>query len=169
MTLELSKIFVGGVPFEMDAHQLADRFREFGPIVHAKVVRDFSSGVSRGFGFVEFETAESANRAMEAMDGADLGGRVCKVSIARDRPGFGPRGREWNHASTDRLRGRNEYSAVMDGDAFARTGRLPATTGILGDQSANRTVRETVVIRESRRPTGPDATRRRVERRRIPE
>lgn len=92
------KLFVGNLSFNTDNNSLYAHFTSAGPVVFANVVsRD---GRSRGFGFVEYEHAETAQRACEMLDGSELDGREIRVNIstvAERRPrrddGFEPRER----------------------------------------------------------------------------
>jgi RNA recognition motif-containing protein len=58
---------------------------------------DRTTGRPRGFGFVTMSTPEEAQKAIEALNGAQLGGRALTVNIARPRedrpPGGGGGGR----------------------------------------------------------------------------
>ena len=68
---------------------LKEAFAEAGPVASANVIIDKMSGRSRGFGFVEMETDESAATAVETMNGKELDGRKLVVNEARplaDRP-----------------------------------------------------------------------------------
>jgi RNA recognition motif-containing protein len=58
----------------------------------AVVISDRETGRSRGFGFVEMETEKAAQSAMQALNGASIGGRNVVVNLARDRPQGGPGG-----------------------------------------------------------------------------
>ncbi|MED6210118.1 Ribosome-interacting GTPase 2 [Stylosanthes scabra] len=84
-----SRLFIGGLSYGVDDQCLKDAFSGFGDVVDARVVTDRDTGRSRGFGFVNFSSDESAGSALSAMDGQDLNGRVIRVSYANDRP---PRG-----------------------------------------------------------------------------
>lgn len=65
-----ANIFVGNLDPEVDEKLLYDTFSAFGVIVSTpKVMRDPSSGSSRGFGFVSFDTFEASDAAIEAMNG----------------------------------------------------------------------------------------------------
>ena len=48
-----------------------------------KVIKDKYTGRSKGFGFVEVETADELQKAIEALDGQDLNGRALKANKAR--------------------------------------------------------------------------------------
>ena len=80
-----NKLYVGGLPWSTTSDELQGLFESYGPIVNAFVVHDRETGRSKGFGFVEFDNADSANQAMDAMNGADVGGRTITVNEARER------------------------------------------------------------------------------------
>ncbi|GMY32057.1 glycine-rich RNA-binding protein 2, mitochondrial-like [Fagus crenata] len=81
-----SKLFIGGLSYSTDEQSLKDAFSGFGDVVDAKVIVDRDTGRSRGFGFVNFTSDESATSALSAMDGQELNGRNIRVSYATDRP-----------------------------------------------------------------------------------
>ena len=81
----MNKLYVGNLPYSITDSTLSDMFNEYGNIVAANVIVDRASGRSKGFGFVEFETAEEANAALEAMNQTELEGRALLVSIARPK------------------------------------------------------------------------------------
>ncbi|XP_030533834.1 glycine-rich RNA-binding protein 2, mitochondrial-like [Rhodamnia argentea] len=81
-----TKLFVGGLSYGTDDHSLKDAFSSFGDVVEARVITDRDSGRSRGFGFVNFSSGESASSALSAMDGQELHGRNIRVSYANERP-----------------------------------------------------------------------------------
>ncbi|CAL5391983.1 unnamed protein product [Camellia sinensis] len=81
-----AKLFIGGLSFGTDDQSLREAFSGFGDVVDAKVITDRDTGKSRGFGFVNFSSDESAGSAMSAMDGQPLNGRNIRVSYANDRP-----------------------------------------------------------------------------------
>ncbi|KAJ1404614.1 RNA-binding domain superfamily [Sesbania bispinosa] len=64
-----SKLFIGGLSYGVDDQSLRDAFASFGDVVEARVITDRDTGRSRGFGFVNFSTDESASSALSAMDG----------------------------------------------------------------------------------------------------
>jgi len=78
-------LFVSGISWGIEWQDLKDAFKEFWEVLHAKIIKDRETGKSRGFGFVEFATVEDAAAAKEAMDGAELDGRVIKVDFAKER------------------------------------------------------------------------------------
>lgn len=90
------KIYVGNLPYSSTDQDLMDLFAQHGSVASANVVTDRYTGRSRGFGFVEMATAEDAQKAIEALNGADFQGRNLVVNEARpkekSRPPGGGRG-----------------------------------------------------------------------------
>lgn len=84
-------IYVGNLPFSYDSQQLEDLFSEYGEVSSAQVILDRDTGRSRGFGFVELPD-DAARKAIEELDGSDLGGRSLTVNEAKPRSDRGDRG-----------------------------------------------------------------------------
>jgi len=76
---------VGSLPWSVDDQKLQEAFEEHGEVVSAKVIKDRETGRSRGFGFVEMASQESANSAISALNNAELGGRNIVVNVAKPR------------------------------------------------------------------------------------
>ncbi|KAK1562859.1 hypothetical protein Q3G72_018158 [Acer saccharum] len=85
-----TKLFVGGLSFTTDDHSLKEVVSIFDEVVDAKVISDRDTRRSRGFGFVNFSSEESAQSTMSAMDGQELNGKSIRVNFANERPS-GPR------------------------------------------------------------------------------
>lgn len=83
------RLFVGGLSFSTSSEGLRDAFARFGPVQSAAVMTDRETGRSRGFGFVEMATEEEAERAISALNGSQLDGRMIRVDKATPR-GSGP-------------------------------------------------------------------------------
>jgi RNA recognition motif-containing protein len=79
----IAKVYVGNLPFSVDDNQLKEMFAQYGEISEAVVIKDKFSGRSKGFGFVTFSSAESAEKAIAEMNGKDMQGRALKVNEAR--------------------------------------------------------------------------------------
>ncbi|CAN1179507.1 RNA-binding protein CP31B, chloroplastic [Linum perenne] len=60
-----AKVFVGGLPFEVDSEKLAMMFEEAGIVEIAEVIYNRETDSSRGFGFVTMSSAEEAEKAIE--------------------------------------------------------------------------------------------------------
>lgn len=77
------KLYVGNLPYSVTDEQLQELVAPFGEVVSAKVISDKFSGQSKGFGFVEMANDDEAEKAIEALNGKDMGGRGLKVNEAR--------------------------------------------------------------------------------------
>ena len=78
-------IYVGNLPFSSNSGDLEELFGQYGQVDSAAVISDRETGRSRGFGFVEMANDEEARRAIEVLDGHDMGGRNLRVNEARPR------------------------------------------------------------------------------------
>ena len=87
----MKNIYVGNLPYSTTDTELESLFAQHGQIGRASVVIDRETGRSRGFGFVEMPNDEEGNKAIEAMNGFDMGGRKLVVNEAKPREprGFG--------------------------------------------------------------------------------
>lgn len=105
------KLFVAGLPYDLDDQELNEIFSDYGTVGSAKVILDRETRKSRGFGFVEFADAAHAQAAMEALDGAELSGRKMTVKQAEERaPGTGQdRGGRQGGFNRQGSRERNRY------------------------------------------------------------
>ncbi|MCB0339735.1 MAG: RNA-binding protein [Bdellovibrionales bacterium] len=79
-------IYVGNLAYETSESDLRALFEQFGNVVSVKIVSDFNTGRSKGFGFVEMEDSASGEEAIGALDGTDFKGRTIKVNEARPKP-----------------------------------------------------------------------------------
>jgi cold-inducible RNA-binding protein len=79
------KIYVGNLSFNTTDEQLAQIFQPFGAVGSAHVIKDKLTDRSRGFGFVEMDNNEEADKAIAALNGKDVEGRALKVSEAQPR------------------------------------------------------------------------------------
>ena len=80
-----TKLFVGNLSFNTTENDLQDAFAAHGTVVEANLMMDRASGRPRGFGFVTMSTPEEAQKAIAALNGAQLDGRALTVNIARPR------------------------------------------------------------------------------------
>ena len=83
------KIFVAGLPYDLDDAELEEIFEKFGKVVSAKVVMDKDTGKSKGFGFVDMPNEAEAKDAIESLNDISLGKKPLIVKQAEDRPGGG--------------------------------------------------------------------------------
>jgi RNA recognition motif-containing protein len=83
------KIFVAGLPYDLDDAELEEIFEKFGKVISAKVAMDRETGKSKGFGFVEMPNDTEAKEAIEGLNDISLGKKPLVVKQAEDRPGGG--------------------------------------------------------------------------------
>ncbi|KIC72159.1 Uncharacterized protein PRO82_000111 [Candidatus Protochlamydia amoebophila] len=81
----MKKIFVGNLSWKTSEEQLKAHFEAFGKVVSAKIVTDQMTGKSKGFGFVEMESANDAENAIRELNGKPLVDRSLRVSLAQER------------------------------------------------------------------------------------
>lgn len=80
-----NKLYVGNLSYSTDESELRRTFEPFGTLVSVSVITDRMTGQPRGFGFVEYGSAADAQRAIDSLNGKEIGGRSLSVSIARER------------------------------------------------------------------------------------
>jgi RNA recognition motif-containing protein len=114
-----TKLFVGNLSFNTTENDLQDAFAAHGTVVEANIMMDRASGRSRGFAFVTMGSPEEAQKAIDAMHGAQLDGRPLTVNIARpreERPPGGGGGRGGGGGGG----GRREYGGGGGGGGRGR-------------------------------------------------
>ena len=79
------KVFVAKLNFKTTDEELKEYFEKVGPVESAKVIKDYESGRSKGFGFVEFGTPEHATEAIETLNNTEFDERTIVVSEAKQR------------------------------------------------------------------------------------
>lgn len=80
------KIFVAGLPYDLDDAELEEIFEKFGVIISAKVAMDKETGKSKGFGFVDMQNDEEALDAIESLNDISLGKKPLVVKKAEEGP-----------------------------------------------------------------------------------
>ena len=81
-----NKLYVSNLSFAMRDAELQEVFTSFGSVISAKVVMDRFSGRSKGFGFVEMQSPDEAQKAMTALNGTEVAGRQIRVMEANPKP-----------------------------------------------------------------------------------
>jgi RNA recognition motif-containing protein len=122
------KLYIGNLSYDATEDEIRELFTSAGPVASVSLMIDRETGRPKGFGFVEMETAEGAQQAVQTLNGKMLHGREIKVDEARpprergsrdsfggrrgggggdrgDRgSGFGAGGREKGHGTPRRTR-----------------------------------------------------------------
>ena len=90
-----TKLYVGNLSFDISEGELRQMFAEFGNVTSCNLIMDRMTDRPRGFAFVEMSSADEATKAINELNGKELGGRALVVNEAKpreDRPrggGFG--------------------------------------------------------------------------------
>jgi len=77
------KLYVGNLPYSVTTDELRTHFSQAGTVVDAVVITDKRTGRSKGFGFVEFEKEDEAQKGVEMFNQKDFQGRALVVNEAR--------------------------------------------------------------------------------------
>ena len=104
-----NKLFVGNLSFNTTENDLNDAFAAHGTVTETNLMMDRMTNRPRGFGFVTMASAEDAQKAIDGLNGKDMGGRALTVNIAKpreERPAGGGGGRREFGGSGG---GRNRY------------------------------------------------------------
>jgi RNA recognition motif-containing protein len=81
----MSKIYVGNLPFSATEDAVREMFAQHGTVESVALIMDRETGRPRGFGFVEMARQDAA-RAIQSLNGQDMGGRPLRVNEAQDKP-----------------------------------------------------------------------------------
>ncbi|KPJ48936.1 MAG: RNA-binding protein [candidate division Zixibacteria bacterium DG_27] len=79
--MKTSKLYVGNLNYQTDEEKLRELFSQHGTVSSVNIIE------GRGFGFVEMETVEAAEKAKEALDGSQVDDRSIRVDEARPKRG----------------------------------------------------------------------------------
>ncbi|OIO97564.1 MAG: RNA-binding protein [Anaerolineae bacterium CG2_30_64_16] len=79
------RLYVGNLSYSTTEDELHKLFSEVGPVASVSLVTDRATGQSKGFAFVEMETAEAAETAVQRLNGHEVDQRNLTVSEARPR------------------------------------------------------------------------------------
>ena len=79
------KLYVGNLSYDVSSSDLEAMLSPHGTVLSAEVISDRSTGRSKGFGFVEMDSAEEAEAAITALNGQEHGGRALTVNEAKPR------------------------------------------------------------------------------------
>lgn len=83
-------LYFGNLPWAVTPEDLHNAVAQHAEVIGARIATDRETGRSRGFGFVEVP-ADQAQAVIDALNGAEWGGRALTVNEAQPRPERGPR------------------------------------------------------------------------------
>ena len=78
-------IYVGNLSYSVTEGDLRQAFEAFGEVETVNVLKDYDTGRSKGFGFVEMSNNADAQSAISDLNDKELKGRLLKVNKARPR------------------------------------------------------------------------------------
>src|ERR1700678_1929182 len=87
-----NKLFGGNFSFDITENDLQDAFAAHGTVTETNLMMDRMTNRPRGFGFVTMSTAEEAQKAIDALNGKEMGGRALTVNVAKPREERAPGG-----------------------------------------------------------------------------
>jgi RNA recognition motif-containing protein len=90
----MTNIFIANLDWEITSEDLMSTFSAFGKVSLAHVVFDAKTKRSKGFGYVEMESAEEAINAIQALNGFEVNGRKLDVKIASPKANRPPKKEE---------------------------------------------------------------------------
>ncbi len=79
------KLFVAGLPYDLDDAELEEIFEKFGEVLTARVAMDKETGKSKAFGFVEMKNDEDGKQAIDLLNDISLGKKPLVVKLAEDK------------------------------------------------------------------------------------
>ena len=80
----MTSIYVGNLPFSATEDEVRDLFAAYGEVERVQLINDRETGRPRGFGFVTMG-ADDAAKAIQALNGQDMGGRNLRINEAEER------------------------------------------------------------------------------------
>lgn len=78
----MTNIFIANLDWEITSEDLKATFSAFGTVTYAHVVYDRETKKSKGYGYVEMDSADEAIAAIQALKGLEVNGRELDVKIA---------------------------------------------------------------------------------------
>jgi len=80
-----TSVFCGNLNFRCTEDDLGNLFSQHGNVVNVRIVNDRETGRPRGFAFVEFDDANSAQSAIQQLNGYEMMGRQLRLDSANQR------------------------------------------------------------------------------------
>lgn len=82
----MKNLYVGNMDQATTEQDLKAAFTTYGPVDVVTIIKDQTTGVPRGFGFVEMAEDKDALQAVQGLNGSVIAGRTITVSEARPKP-----------------------------------------------------------------------------------
>ena len=78
-------LYVGNLPWSCTEEELEAHYSQAGPDKAVRIITEGRSCRSKGFGFVEMESSDGGQSAIDTLNGKDFGGRELRVDTATER------------------------------------------------------------------------------------
>ncbi|MFA7361291.1 MAG: RNA-binding protein [Candidatus Kapaibacterium sp.] len=76
------KIYVGNISRESSEEEVKELFTKYGTVENFKLIRDVSTGMIKGYGFVDMINEDEGQKAIDELNGSDFKDRPLTVSLA---------------------------------------------------------------------------------------
>jgi cold-inducible RNA-binding protein len=86
-----TRLYVGNLSYGSTEGDIEALFQQAGTVIKCELMLDKFTSRSRGFAFVDMETVDEANKAVDMFNEQDLDGRNLRVNIAKPREERPPR------------------------------------------------------------------------------
>lgn len=80
-----NKLFIGGIPAETTAIEIAQLIALYAPLENLKLIYDKATKKHKGFGFIEMKTENAAKEVIEKLNGRQLGNYKLSIKL-QDEP-----------------------------------------------------------------------------------
>ena len=80
-----AKLYVGNMSYTTTEEDLRGLFAQAGTVSSVALIKDRTTGMSKGFAFIEMDSRESAQKAITMFNDYDMNDRTLAVSFARPR------------------------------------------------------------------------------------
>lgn len=80
-----TRLYVGNLPYSTTEEELRALFTQAGVVKSVALITDRQTGRSKGFAFVEMDSQEAVDAAIQMFHGSQLSGRALTVNVARPR------------------------------------------------------------------------------------
>lgn len=103
------KLYVGNMSYDTTEENIRELFAQAGSVTSVALIKDRSTGMSKGFAFVEMDSQASAQKAISIFNGYSLNDRQLAVSFARPREERGGGGFQQRNRNSKRGGGNRRY------------------------------------------------------------
>lgn len=85
MSEDKTRLYVGNLSEDTESRDLHDFFKRFGQVMEARVIRNFETGISKGFGFIQMSSESEAAVALQDRSDLTIKGRKIRIGYARKK------------------------------------------------------------------------------------